>query len=507
MQKEIIQKIISKGIIPTKELVNSIFENPNKMEELIQLHIKNLDTDTTKKINVDVKELKRNDNEKNNSNLNDIVRRVNIVKNFTEDITKKRDVQDFVNYYNDRFNSLKRILLSRQELTDAISISRVYTVKERTEVIFIGMVLEKAITKNKNLILKLEDSTGTISVLINRNKKNLYEKSRFIVEDEVIGINGVASGNIVFCNDFYFPDIPSHVPIKKCDDDINAIFISDMHVGSRLFLEEEFNKFIDWINGDVGDKAQRDIANKTKYIFFVGDLVDGIGIYPGQEAELAIWDIQKQYEKFVELVDRISKDKTLIICSGNHDADRLEEPQLGIFKWVAEKLYLLKNAIIVSNPAVVNIHKKENFKGFDVLLYHGFSFFHFIENVDALRELEGNEKWKAMMKFLIEKRHLAPSHGAARFVPSKKDFLVIDSVPDIFACGHVHQSVVSQYKNTTMICSSCFQSKTSLEEKLGVDPQPGRVAIVNLKNRDVKIMNFYSEETDSSKDKTVTEII
>ena len=56
------------------------------------------------------------------------------------------------------------------------------------------------------------------------------------------------------------------------------------------------------------------------------------------------------------------------------------------------------------------------------------------------------------MKSLLQKRHLAPSHGSSLYIPDPKmDSLVTDKVPDIFVTGHIHQIVVSRYKNVDLI--------------------------------------------------------
>ena len=41
-----------------------------------------------------------------------------------------------------------------------------------------------------------------------------------------------------------------------------------------------------------------------------------------------------------------------------------------------------------------------------------------------------------------------------------------------------------------MISGSCWQGQTKFQEKLGHNPQPGRVPIVNLKTREVKVLKF-----------------
>jgi len=41
-----------------------------------------------------------------------------------------------------------------------------------------------------------------------------------------------------------------------------------------------------------------------------------------------------------------------------------------------------------------------------------------------------------------------------------------------------------------MISGSCWQAKTSFQEKLGHEPEPARVPLVNLKTREIKILKF-----------------
>ena len=66
-------------------------------------------------------------------------------------------------------------------------------------------------------------------------------------------------------------------------------------------------------------------------------------------------------------------------------------------------------------------------------------------------------------------------------------------VPDIFVTGHIHQIVVSRYKSIDLINSSCWATQTGDQEKRGIIPHPGKVPVINLKTREVKIMNFRSD--------------
>jgi len=416
-------------------------------------------------------------------------KKVNIIFSYEED-SKKRGIQDFVQYFNARYQSIEKILRTRPELQNITTINRVLNKRDRETLSLIGIVADKQKTKNGNLMLRIEDQTGTINVLVNKNKPEIFEEAKSIVLDEIIGINGVNGENIIFANKIIWPEI-SFKELKKSQDEAYAIFLSDLHVGSKNFLPEAFNKFLKWINQETGNEKQKEIASKVQYIFIVGDLVDGCGIYPDQDKELTIDDVHQQYKECARLLGQIPQNITLIICPGNHDAMRIAEPQPPLYKDFAMPIYDLPNIVSVSNPSLVNIHSSENFSGFDILLYHGYSFDYFVANVDSIRNNGGYDRADLIMKFLLKRRHLAPTHTSTLYVPDvKKDPLVITKIPDFFITGHIHKSIAANYKNVTLISGSCWQSRTTFQEKVGHHPEPGRVPIANLKTREIKILKF-----------------
>jgi len=404
---------------------------------------------------------------------------------------KKRAAQDFVEYFNIRYKTIARILKQRPELQNTISINRLLTKKDRDHITVIGMVRDKKYTKNGNCMLTIEDGTGNIRAIINKTKPDLFRLAKDIVLDEVIGVVGVNGDNVIFMNNLLFPDIPLNNEIKKTNEEVYTLFLSDLHIGSKNFLDEDFNRFLRWINQDMGKESQRKMASKVKYIFVLGDLVDGCGVYPGQEDELNIKDIKDQYQKCANLLSQIPKDIKLIISPGNHDAMRIAEPQPQIYKDFSEPLYNLPNTIMVSNPSLVNIHSSDNFSGFDILIYHGYSFDYYVREVESIRNNGGYDRADLIMKFLLQKRHLAPTYVSTLYVPDTElDALVINKVPDFFASGHIHKAAVANYKNVTLISGSCWQSKTSFQEKVGHNPEPSRVPIVNLQTRHIKMLKF-----------------
>jgi len=179
---------------------------------------------------------------------------------------KKKEVADFVNYFKHRYDSLKSILSSRTELQESISIARLVRKQERERVSIIGLVLEKSVTKNGNIMLSLEDPTGVFKVLVMKNKEEVFALANDLVLDEVIGISGVMGNKIVFCNSLYLPEIPVNHELKKSPDETYAVFISDMHFGIKNFVAQDFMKFLKWLRGEYGNDQQKAIAEKDSNI-------------------------------------------------------------------------------------------------------------------------------------------------------------------------------------------------------------------------------------------------
>ncbi len=401
---------------------------------------------------------------------------------------RKVEVQDFVKHFKNRYDQLKNILQERN-LDNLKSIRRISDERENQSIIV--MIIDKKITKNKNLMFEVEDLTGRSRVLINNNKEELFEKCKDILPDEVVAFNVMGKKELLFVNDVIFPDLLLSER-RKSIEDVSIAFTSDVHVGSKMFLEESFLKFIKWLNGEEGVEEQKAIAKKIKYLFLVGDNVDGIGVFPDQEKLLKIMEMTEQYKKLAEYLKLIRKDINIIISPGQHDAVWVGEPQPAIGEFWAPDFYKMDNVSLVTNPCMLEIEE-----GFKILVYHGASFHGIVENVPHIRVNNGHNNPTIILKELLKKRHLAPTHGECDYVPMEnKDPLVIDCVPDIIATGDLHKPEVSMYNNILLVASSCWQSITPFEEKVGNNPDPCKVPILNLKSREIKILDFSIQKTE-----------
>ncbi len=521
-KKEIVNLFLDNGFLTSNNFINSFTNKKQEEKDEINKTIKKIKYDSVVVINNNFLTILNKDKpfsilEYNRlSVLNEKNKELKIIKEFIKSISKKeendkkeekqkglkiifsyeeeskkRTYNDFVSYFRSRYEQIKNMLINRQELNNILSINKILAKKDKEAVSIIAMVTEKRETKNSNIILTVEDLTGSIKVLINKNKSELYKEAKDICLDEVIGIQGVNGNNIIFSNNILWPDIPFQKEFKKSPNEAYALFTSDMELGSNYFLKDSFNNFIKWINLEIGNEEQKEIASKVKYLFITGDLVEGVGIYPNQEKDLNIPDIYEQYKEFANYIKKIPKHIKIIICPGNHDAMRIAEPQPPLYKDFAKPIYDLPNTLMVSSPSYVNIHANETFSGFDILMYHGYSLIPYSENVDSIRTAGGQERVDLTMKYLLKRRHLAPTHQSTLSLPTpEKDHLVIDKIPDFFVTGHIHRAMTAIYRNITLINASAWTGIMPNQEKRGLKPQPARVVVVNLQTRKIKIMNF-----------------
>jgi len=392
---------------------------------------------------------------------------------------KKIRVEDFVRHFRNRYTEIKQLLQDRTELQNLTPLDRINGQRQVLSVIV--LVSNKRITKNKNLLLEIEDLTGEGLALVNNNKPELYKKAQNLLLDEVVGLKCTGSREMLFVNDLVYPDALIYEK-KKAEQEVYALFTSDIHVGSDKFLEENFLKFIEWVNGKLTPSPE---INKIKYLFITGDNVDGVGTYPGQENFLKINDMNKQYERLAELLGKIRKDIRIIMCPGQHDAVRVAEPQPAIGENYASSLCKIKNLTLVTNPCYVSLAE-----GFEVLMYHGAGFHGVINDIDSLRVINAHNKPTLVIKELLKRRHLAPTHSAVVYIPGEKDPLFIRRIPDIITTGELHKADVDSYNNILIIANSCWQSTTAFEEKVGNHPDPCKVPMLNLKTREIKILDF-----------------
>jgi DNA polymerase II small subunit len=392
------------------------------------------------------------------------------------------DINDFVTYFRDRMEKIRTILETNRNNVYGF-VKTLESIKSFTngrEVALVGIVTSRIVTKNGNMMAILEDETGEVKVMFmngsNPKSKELFEKAGHIANDEVIAIRGKVSSIFVIANEIVWPDIP--IKEKKFSEKDTAIaFLSDVHVGSKLFMDRNFSYMIRWLNGSIDKYAE--LAGKVKYVIMAGDVADGIGVYPGQDRDLAIQDVYAQYKLLFNLIDAIPDYVHVFILPGNHDAVQRAEPQPPLSADVVGD-FKKDNVHIVSNPAYMKLD------GLDVLSYHGTS-------LDSIISAIPNNSYarpeKAMVE-LLKRRHLSPIYGGNVIVPSKKDNMVIDKVPDILHMGHIHKNGLTEYHGVDVVNSGTWQGRTDFQIRQGHVPSPCVMPVFEMKSHRFTSINF-----------------
>jgi DNA polymerase II small subunit len=399
---------------------------------------------------------------------------IKILSDPTSKITTGEGVKGYNALFSSRFNKLKKIISDRPESRKLKSIASAKTIKSKDDMYVCGLVTtrnsERKITK-----LVLEDPSGSFEGIIFDDE--LQKTAGTLLTDQFVMVRislGKNSGFII--KDIILPDIPDQ-PINKSETETYAVFLSDLHIGSRYFMEDEFSDFISWLS------SPDPVARKIRFVLICGDIVDGVGIYPNQDKELVCQTIEEQLEKTMSLIDKIPKNVKVIIMPGNHDPGRRALPQPAIPKKYNSNLWEKENVVMVGNPAVVSLN------GVKVMMFHGQSIDDIVKTTPGL----SYDKPTNVMKHLLKARHLSPIYGSQTpIAPEMEDLLVIEDVPDIFHVGHVHRAQLDMYKGILLVNSGSWQRQTPFQSSVGMTPNPGIAIMVNLKTFQVFHQNYNS---------------
>jgi len=395
-------------------------------------------------------------------------------------------VSDFMHLFRSKFEALSGMLKNRHHLAPK-PIKRLNGVAKNEKVDVVGMVYEQWTSKNGHLAFRIEDLEDKCVVLVMKNDPKLTEIAAHIMLDDVIGVKGVKFGDqFLIAKEILWPDLPMR-PAKTSERKVSLASISDLHVGSKLFLEKDFYRFLDWINGRIGSEKEKEKVGNIKYLLVVGDNVDGIGIYPKQFDELNIRDINKQYDKFTKMMMEIPDYIEVIICPGQHDAVRWADPKPAIPKEFVKELSDRENFHFIGSPGWVEI------EGLKTLLYHGDSLHDLISKMSFLKSSKPEDATVELLK----KRDLMSAYGLRHpYVPEKKDFMIVREEPDLVFLGDMHHSGFANYRGTTVIHNGTWQAQTDYQVKLGHTPTPGLVPIIDLHTRKINQTRFIGNEAD-----------
>ena len=393
----------------------------------------------------------------------------------TTKITTGEGVKGYNALFSSRFNKLKRIISDRPESKKLKSIASVKTSKQDGDMYICGLVTSRSTERNITKLV-LEDPSGLFEGIVFDNE--LQKTVGTLLTDQFVMVRIGLGKNFGFIiKDLILPDIPDQA-INKSESEVYAVFLSDLHIGSKYFMEEEFSEFVSWLS------SPDPVARKIRFVLICGDIVDGVGIYPNQDKELICLTIEEQLNKTVKLIEKIPKNMKVIIMPGNHDPGRRALPQPAIPKKYNSNLWEMENVVMVGNPAVVSLN------GVKVMMFHGQSIDDIVKTTPGL----SYDKPTNVMKHLLKARHLSPIYGSQTpIAPEMEDLLVIEDVPDIFHVGHVHRAELDMYKGILLVNSGSWQRQTPFQASVGMTPNPGIALMVNLKTFQVFHQNYNSD--------------
>lgn len=139
---------------------------------------------------------------------------------------EKLTVSDITSMLNERYNTLKEMLLKKIELKNAVSINKA----SPGDVTVIGMVKDIDIKDDKTSI-GLEDPTGSIKCSC---PSSLVSKLDL---DDVVSFSGKVKNNTLFVEEMSLPDVPIRDPVYS-NNDIRVSFIVDFN--EKIKTEADF---------------------------------------------------------------------------------------------------------------------------------------------------------------------------------------------------------------------------------------------------------------------------
>jgi DNA polymerase II small subunit len=407
-----------------------------------------------------------------------------ILEDATDKLTSNGTLEEYTSLFQDRYKRIEKILRQRIDVKAATPIREALKSQPKTKLKIICMLTEKRDSKQQT-ILSVEDLNSSATVLIpSKAPDEVKKKALQILPDQVICIAVIKTkSNLFLAEDIIFPDVGQKTT-QKAQEPVYAVFTSDIHVGSVKFNKKAFKKFILWLRGKYGTPEMRKIAGHVKYLLVAGDIVDGVGVYPGQQFELTIRDVHKQYDFAIKYLEKIPKYIEIVLAPGNHDTSRKALPQPAIPADYLTAIADKPNIHSVGSPCLVNIH------GINVLMEHGRS----LDDIIAVVPGMSHDHPEKSMRLLLQGRHLAPVYGGKTMLsPEDRDYLVIDKVPDILHEGHVHVLGYCNYRGVIVINSGGWQEQTDYMEKLNLIPTPGKVPVINLMTMEITVLDFKTE--------------
>jgi DNA polymerase II small subunit len=235
-RSEIIKKFLSSGYQLDLKSLEFFEKNPEQISEILekvrQLEISTITFDLIENIMGPIK--------------------LKVLKDFSCQ-ERTYAVEDYIKFFNSRYEKLRQIIVKKTDLINLISINKISDKTKKFSLI--TLVREK---NPEERSVTVEDGTGELTVLF-------HDETDFnsILHDEVVGLVCEKQNDRFYVDKVIFPDVPLSGQIAKSIDEIYCLFISDFHMDSKEFSKKSYEKFLDWI---------RKVDYKNFFVFILGDI-------------------------------------------------------------------------------------------------------------------------------------------------------------------------------------------------------------------------------------------
>lgn len=158
-------------------------------------------------------------------------------------ITSAEGISGYSALFENRFLKFKQIIYNRPEAKLVKLLSSVIGLKSKEDLYVCGLVSERKSERNFAKLV-IEDNTGVLEVIV--FDKDLQKIANSLLLDQFVlaRINSSKNGGF-FVKEIILPDIPEHEP-NRSETEAYAVFLSDLHIGSKFFMEKEFDDFVSW---------------------------------------------------------------------------------------------------------------------------------------------------------------------------------------------------------------------------------------------------------------------
>ena len=253
------------------------------------------------------------------------------------------------------------------------------------------------------------------------------------------------------------------------------VFASDIHVGSKLFLRENFIALLTYIN-----------EHKIRYLLLCGDLVDGNDVYPGHWKQIDQPSAIDQYKELAKLISILNPEVKVIILPGNHDSCRRVQPQF--FTEDIKKIFLDQrpDTVVLSNPCYIQLD------GLYIYITHGTSHPSIINAHSRLK----NTNLCDTLQYLSEINNISPIKSAVPIIPNTHMYHMIPEKTNIICSGHMHNQSFKVIKNRLLLCLGAWQNLTQYMKLLGIEPDIAQCIQVDLEDpQKTKCLDFRNDMT------------